>query len=50
MFQPYADREPDKDAPIVPWLYGVQEWHSLADLVDEVNEVFGLRISLESVF
>ena len=46
MFQPYADRRPDPDAPIVPWLYGVQEWYSLKDLIREIEEVFGIKVTL----
>ena len=46
MFAPYADRPPDLDGPIVPWLYGIQEFFSIRELVAEIKEVFGIEVKM----
>jgi hypothetical protein len=45
MFPAYADRPPDKDAPIHTLTYGVSEWHSLRDVAQEVAQVFGVVVA-----
>lgn len=42
--EPYADREPNRDGPIDPRNYGITEWISLADLVEEIRQVFKIDI------